>query len=191
MIEEKRKVKRLKALLVIDYTYDFIAEEGALTVGAPGQAIEDAIVDKVEAFHRAGDLVVYAVDVHEQNDQCHPETALFPPHNIRGTKGRELYGKVGTQYERIKGEEHVIWLDKTRYSAFVGTNLDLVLRERGITDVHLVGDVTDICVLHTAVYAYSLGYKLTIYKDGVASFDQSGHEWALRHFQQALGATVV
>ncbi|MBU8596685.1 isochorismatase [Shouchella clausii] len=191
MIEEKRKVKRLKALLVIDYTYDFIAEEGALTVGAPGQAIEDAIVDKVEAFHRAGDLVVYAVDVHEQNDQCHPETALFPPHNIRGTKGRELYGKVGTQYERIKGENHVIWLDKTRYSAFVGTNLDLVLRERGITDVHLVGDVTDICVLHTAVYAYSLGYKLTIYKDGVASFDASGHEWALRHFQQALGATVV
>ncbi|AST96683.1 isochorismatase [Shouchella clausii] len=191
MIEEKRKVKRLKALLVIDYTYDFIADEGALTVGAPGQAIEDAIVDKVEAFHRAGDLVVYAVDVHEQNDQCHPETALFPPHNIRGTKGRELYGKVGTQYERIKGENHVIWLDKTRYSAFVGTNLDLVLRERGITDVHLVGDVTDICVLHTAVYAYSLGYKLTIYKDGVASFDASGHEWALRHFQQALGATVV
>ncbi|PAD90107.1 isochorismatase [Shouchella clausii] len=191
MIEEKRKVKRLKALLVIDYTYDFIAEEGALTVGAPGQAIEDAIVDKVEAFHRAGDLVVYAVDVHEQNDQCHPETALFPPHNIRGTKGRELYGKVGTQYERIKGENHVIWLDKTRYSAFVGTNLDLLLRERGITDVHLVGDVTDICVLHTAVYAYSLGYKLTIYKEGVASFDASGHEWALRHFQQALGATVV
>ncbi|XOQ12881.1 MAG: Pyrazinamidase/nicotinamidase [Shouchella clausii] len=181
----------MKALLVIDYTYDFIADEGALTVGAPGQAIEDAIVDKVEAFHRAGDLVVYAVDVHEQNDQCHPETALFPPHNIRGTKGRELYGKVGTQYERIKGENHVIWLDKTRYSAFVGTNLDLVLRERGITDVHLVGDVTDICVLHTAVYAYSLGYKLTIYKDGVASFDTSGHEWALRHFQQALGATVV
>ncbi|GIN07019.1 isochorismatase family cysteine hydrolase [Shouchella clausii] len=181
----------MKALLVIDYTYDFIADEGALTVGAPGQAIEAAIVDKVEAFHRAGDLVVYAVDVHEQNDQCHPETALFPPHNIRGTKGRELYGKVGTQYERIKGEGHVIWLDKTRYSAFVGTNLDLLLRERGITDVHLVGDVTDICVLHTAVYAYSLGYKLTIYKDGVASFDASGHEWALRHFQQALGATVV
>ncbi|WP_263705878.1 cysteine hydrolase family protein [Shouchella tritolerans] len=181
----------MKALLVIDYTYDFIADEGALTLGAPGQAIEDAIVDKVEAFHRAGDLVVYAVDVHEQSDQYHPETSLFPPHNIRGTKGRELYGKVGVQYERIKGEEHVIWLDKTRYSAFVGTNLDLLLRERGIKEIHLVGDVTDICVLHTAVYAYSLGYKVTVYKEGVASFDQSGHEWALRHFQQALGATVV
>lgn len=180
-----------KALLVIDYTNDFIASDGALTVGVPGQKIESSILDKVDQFHQKQDLIVYAVDLHEENDKIHPETKLYPPHNIRHTKGRELYGKVKEQYEMIKKEQHVLWIDKTRYSAFVGTNLDLLLRERGINEVHLVGDVTDICVLHTAVYAYSLGYKLSIYKDAVASFDPTGHEWALRHFEQALGATII
>lgn len=181
----------MKALLVIDYTNDFIASDGALSVGKPGQMIEIPLLERVHQFYQNQDLIVYAVDVHEEGDKHHPETVLYPPHNIRNTKGRELYGKVKEHYEMIKNEDHVIWLDKTRYSAFVGTNLDLLLRERGVTDIHLVGDVTDICVLHTAVYAYSLGYKLTIYKDSVASFDKSGHEWALRHFENALGAQII
>lgn len=189
-MEEKGGMVMNKALIVIDYTNDFIADNGALTVGEPGQKIESAILEKVNQFHQEQEFIVYAVDIHEENDPMHPETNLYPPHNIRQTKGRELYGKVKDQYDMIKQKSHVVWLDKTRYSAFVGTNLDLILRERGINEVHLVGDVTDICVLHTAVYAYSLGYKITIYKEAVASFDQVGHEWALRHFENALGATI-
>ena len=46
-------------------------------------------------------------------------------------------------------------MDKTRYSAFAGTDLEMKLRERGIEEVHLVGVCTDICVLHTAVDAYN------------------------------------
>ncbi|WP_059103394.1 cysteine hydrolase family protein [Shouchella shacheensis] len=181
----------MRALLVIDYTEDFIAHDGALTVGAPGQAVEQKITETIETFHKANDFVVFAVDVHDEGDIYHPETKLFPPHNLRGTKGRDLYGRVGELYEEIKGSANVYFMDKTRYSAFVGTDLDVKLRERGITEVHLVGDVTDICVLHTAVYAYSLGYELVVYKDAVASFDAAGHEWALGHFENALGAKVL
>ncbi|WZY00263.1 isochorismatase family cysteine hydrolase [Bacillus sp. FSL W7-1360] len=180
----------MKALLVIDYTNDFIAEDGALPVGEPGRAIEQAIVSRIREFDAAKAMIVFATDVHEKNDANHPEAKLFPPHNIRGTKGRALFGEVGTLYDQIKDKNHVHWLDKTRYSAFVGTNLDLLLRENGVTEVHLTGDVTDICVLHTAIYAYSLGYKLVIYKDAVASFDPAGHEWALRHFKDVLGAEI-
>ncbi|MNI60422.1 Isochorismatase family protein YecD [compost metagenome] len=82
-------------------------------------------------------------------------------------------------------------MDKTRYSAFCGTDLELQLRARGIQELHLVGVCTDICVLHTAVDAYNKGFTLIIHADAVASFNEQGHDWALGHFQNVLGATVV
>lgn len=179
-----------KALLNIDYTYDFVADDGALTCGVPGQAIEEKLVGITRDFIENGDYVVFAIDVHEEGDLFHPETKLYPPHNIRGTKGRDLYGSLQTVYEENKGLEHVLYLDKTRYSAFAGTDLEIKLRERGITEVHLVGVCTDICVLHTAVDAYNKGFKVIVYKDAVASFDQVGHEWSLRHFESSIGAEV-
>jgi len=36
-----------------------------------------------------------------------------------------------------------------------------------------------------------LGISTVVYADDVASFDAAGHEWALRHFEHTLGATVV
>ena len=72
-----------------------------------------------------------------------------------------------------------------------GTDLEIKLRERGITEVHLIGVCTDICVLHTAVDAYNKGFSIVVHQDAVASFDQAGHEWALRHFKNTLGANVV
>ena len=50
---------------------------------------------------------------------------------------------------------------------------------------------TDICVLHTAVDAYNLGYQIFVVEDAVQSFDQVGHQWALNHFKNTLGATIV
>lgn len=180
-----------KALINIDYTVDFVAEDGALTCGGPGQMIEGEIVRLTEEFIGSGDFVVFAVDVHDEGDQFHPETRLFPPHNIRGTGGRELYGQLKKTYEENSQRENVVFMDKTRYSAFAGTDLEIKLRERGITEVHLIGVCTDICVLHTAVDAYNKGFKIVVYEKAVASFNQKGHEWALEHFAQSLGADVI
>lgn len=60
-----------------------------------------------------------------------------------------------------------------------------------ITEVHLVGCCTDICVLHTAVDAYNKGFRIVVHRRAVASFDAAGHEWALRHFRHTLGAEIV
>jgi len=179
-----------RALLNIDYTNDFVAENGALTCGKPGQEIEEKIVALTNEFIEAGDYVVFPVDAHEEGDSYHPESKLFPPHNIIGTKGRQFYGKLAKLYEEYKNKENVYSFDKTRYSAFAGTDLEIRLRERGIEEVHLVGVCTDICVLHTAVDAYNKGFDIVIHKDGVASFNQQGHEWALGHFKDTLGAEV-
>lgn len=177
-----------KALLVVDYTVDFVAEDGALTCGEPGQAIEEAICSLTESFIQNGDFVAMPVDVHEKGDPYHPETKLFPPHNIRGTDGRKLYGRLQEIYERH--QDAVTWLDKTRYSAFAGTPLELLLRERDIEELHIIGVCTDICVLHTAVDAYNKGFEIVVHEQAVASFDDSGHRYALRHFETVLGAQV-
>jgi nicotinamidase-related amidase len=178
-----------KALIVIDYTYDFVALDGKLNCGEPGIAIENRIAEITNEFVNDNEFVVMAVDTHYENDTLHPETKLFPPHNIDGTNGRDLYGKVLEIYNQNKNK--IYFMPKTRYSAFCGTDLDLKLRARGITEVHLVGVCTDICVLHTAVEAYNLGYTIVIHKDGVQSFNSNGHDWALGHFKNSLGATIL
>lgn len=180
-----------RALLNIDYTNDFVAADGKLTCGEPGQALEDFMVSITKEFVDNGDLVVFSIDNHLEGDELHPESKLFPPHNIEGTDGRLLYGGLNDVYEQNKDKDNVIWQDKTRYSAFTGTELELKLRERGINEIHIVGVCTDICVLHTAVDAYNKGFDIVIHEAGTASFNQAGHEWALGHFENSLGATVI
>ncbi|XEC94761.1 cysteine hydrolase family protein [Paenibacillus tarimensis] len=177
----------MKALIVIDYTVDFVA--GKLPCGEPAIRIEERIASLTESFAAAGDEVVMAVDLHDREDPYHPETQLFPAHNIRGTEGRSLYGKLNAIYSQHR--ERIYWMDKTRYSAFCGTDLELRLRARGIAELHLAGVCTDICVLHTAVDAYNKGFSLFIHADAVASFNPAGHEWALGHFQHTLGAVLL
>ncbi|WP_205520257.1 cysteine hydrolase family protein [Virgibacillus doumboii] len=180
-----------RALINVDYTVDFVAEDGKLTCGEPGQAIEEKITSLTKEFIDAGDYVVFAIDAHEEGDTNHPETKIFPPHNIIGTEGRDLYGELASVYEEHKNDKNVYYYDKTRYSAFAGTDLELRLRERGIDELHLVGVCTDICVLHTAVDAYNKGFNIVVHKDAVASFNAPGHDWALGHFTDTLGAKVV
>jgi nicotinamidase-related amidase len=181
----------MKALLVIDYTNDFVADEGKLTCGKPAQEIEERIVSLTNDFLKNNEFVVFAVDVHDKDDIFHPESKLFPPHNIRNTEGRELFGALKNVHIENKNSEHLFWLDKTRYSAFAGTDLEIKLRERNIREIHLTGVCTDICVLHTAVDAYNKGFSIVIHEDAVQSFDPAGHIWALEHFKNTLGASVL
>ncbi|BCA84834.1 isochorismatase [Enterococcus saigonensis] len=180
-----------KALISIDYTNDFVATTGKLTTGKAGQAIEQKLVEFTKEFIEAGNYTVFAIDAHDPTDTYHPENKLFPPHNVIGTDGRKLYGSLETLYEKHKDDPTIYWFDKRHYSAFSGTDLDIRLRERSVTDLYLTGVCTDICVLHTAVDAYNLGYNLHIVKDAVASFDEIGHNWAIAHFQNTLGAEIL
>ena len=57
--------------------------------------------------------------------------------------------------------------------------------------MEITGVCTDICVLHTAISAYNLGYKGIVNENRVASFNEAGHQWALSHFESALGFKVI
>ncbi len=183
----KQEGRLVKALILIDYTVDFVV--GNLPCGEPAQKIEPRVCQLIETFAANGDFVVMAVDLHETDDAYHPEHRLFPPHNIRGTEGRRLYGQAEATYEAYR--DRIYWMDKTRYSAFCGTDLEQRLRAREIGEIHLAGVCTDICVLHTAVDAYNKGFHTVVHEDAVASFNPQGHEWALGHFRNVLGATIA
>lgn len=180
-----------KALISIDYTLDFVADDGKLTAGKPAQAISDKIAQVTQTAYDMGDYIFFAIDGHDEGDEFHPETKLFPPHNIKGTSGRNLYGKLADVYENIKDDASVFWMDKRHYSAFSGTDLDIRLRERKVDTVVLTGVLTDICVLHTAIDAYNLGYNIEIIAGATASLSVENHNFALNHFKHVLGATVV
>lgn len=180
-----------KALISIDYTYDFVADDGKLTAGKPAQAIEDDIVRVTKEAYEAGDYIFFAIDAHDEGDDFHPEAKLFPPHNIKGTSGRDLYGKLADLYETIQSDQRVFWMDKRHYSAFSGTDLDIRLRERKVDTVILTGVLTDICVLHTAIDAYNLGYAIQVVVPAVASLTTENHQFALRHVKEVLGAELV
>ena len=182
----------MKALILIDYTNDFVADDGKLTTGAAGQAIDAAVAQAVSDACTRGDMIVSVNDLHHAGEAGHPETKLFPPHNIEGTSGRELYGMTGEAFAMARQvrPEKAVWLDKLRYSAFAGTPLDILLRQNGIHEIELAGVCTDICVLHTAVDAYDLNYDVTVRPELTASFSPEGHRFALAHFRNSLGFNV-
>src|SRR5699024_1387793 len=96
-----------------------------------------------------------------------------------------------TLYEMHQDDASVFYFEKTRFSAFAGTNLELKLRERGINEVQLVGVCTDICILHTAIKTNKKGIDIVVHKYAVSRFNQPGHEWDLGHFENILGAKVI
>ncbi len=179
-----------KALIIIDFVNDFVEDAGSLTCGKPAQDIDDNIAKIIKKFSDSDDFIVVANDFHSKDNTYSPEAKMFPPHCIAGTHGSELYGKTFKAVEAVK-QEQTMRIGKQRYSAFAATDLDLKLRERNVKDVYLVGVCSDICVLHTAIDAYNLGYNVNVYENGIASFNQSGQEFAVNHFKNVLGANVL
>ena len=51
-----------RALINVDYTYDFVAKDGKLTCGEPGQLIEDKITALTKEFIEADDFVAFGID---------------------------------------------------------------------------------------------------------------------------------
>ncbi|HHY09357.1 MAG TPA: cysteine hydrolase [Firmicutes bacterium] len=171
----------MKALLVIDMLKDFIAEDGALTTGEAGREIIGFINEKIGEFRKEGFPIIFVCDNHEEDDK---EFDMFPPHCIAGTRGSEIIDEL-----EQREEDKII--KKRRYSAFYGTDLDLYLREKGVGEIYLVGVNTNICVLYTAADARNINYQVTVYKNGVASFNEEAHHFALQELKSTLGCTVA
>ncbi|NLP36701.1 MAG: cysteine hydrolase [Firmicutes bacterium] len=169
-----------KALLVIDMLNDFLAADGALSIGDSTQIISN-VAKRIDEWRAGGHPVIYIMDRHLPQDE---EFNMFPPHCLAGEPGAEVVPELAPQEKELK-------IYKRRYSAFFGTDLDLTLRELGVTELELVGVCTQICVLYTAADARMLNYQVTVRKDCVASFDTQAHEFALKEMESTLGVKVI
>jgi nicotinamidase/pyrazinamidase len=171
----------MKALLVVDMLVDFIDPQGALYIGAAADDLMQAVKERLTDSRSKKDLIIYICDRHLSDDR---EFEMFPPHSLEGAEGAEIIKAL----EPLP-TERVIY--KRRYSAFFGTDLDLSLRENGITEIELVGCVTNICILYTAADARMLNYIVRVPEKAVASFDPEAHRFALQEMKNTLGVKLI
>ena len=73
----------------------------------------------------------------------------------------------------IEGETIV---QKNVNSAFIGTNLESYLRDRGIKELVIVGLTTDHCISATTRMAGNLGFNVYLISDATATFDRQGYD---------------
>jgi nicotinamidase/pyrazinamidase len=135
------------------------------------------------------DLVVATRDWHPPDHGSFVEQGgIWPPHCVQGTPGAELHPSVPRDRVDVvvdKGQDP----QTEGYSGFEATELDDLLRDRGIDRVTIVGLATDYCVRHTAVDALRGGYAVEVDRAGARGIDaQPGDiERALREIEAAGG----
>ncbi|MFI5331389.1 MAG: cysteine hydrolase family protein [Desulfobaccales bacterium] len=169
------------ALIVADMLNDFIDPQGALYVGAPGRQIIPLVAARIEATRRQGGVVIFVCDAHAPDDR---EFHYFAPHAVQGSWGSWVIPELPVQPEDYR-------VDKTRYSAFAGTNLDKVLQREQVERVEVVGVCTSICIMETVKELFDRDLPALVYRDGVADFDPEAHAFALKHMARIFGAEVV
>jgi nicotinamidase/pyrazinamidase len=169
------------ALIVADMLNDFLDPQGALYVGPQAREIIPFVAQKIFDFRARSDLVIFVCDAHAVNDR---EFKYFPAHAVKGSWGAQIIPELPPG----PGDYRV---EKTRYSAFSHTNLDEILKQEQVTEVHVVGVMTSICVLETVKELFDRDLPGVVYRQGVADSDPEAHAFALKQMQRVLGARVV
>jgi nicotinamidase-related amidase len=177
------------AVLAIDLQVDFLSGDGYFARKgydpAPLRAVIAPIKRLTDAAREAGCLVIwtrqgYRADLADANEYDHWRARRAGIDMKRGDPGSLLRGSPGYQIvpELTPPSQDVI-VDKTANGAFYQTDLELVLRARGITHLIFCGCTTDVCVHTTLREAVDRKYQCLLVQDACASADAYAHAAAL------------
>ncbi len=177
-----------KALIVVDMIHDFVADDGSLTCGKPGQAIVPNIVQEIHRTVDNGGIVYLCGDAHDPDD---PEFDAWPVHAVKGTRGAAWVEPIETTFQQLEGTGRIKKVNKTKYDAFFRTELEEELKRRDPDEVEVAGVCTSICVNATVGGATFRGYPVTVRRSCVADFDQEKHDIFLEHMAAIYKANIV
>jgi ureidoacrylate peracid hydrolase len=180
---------RLAALLVVDVQNDFVSPEGSAS--KRGEDVSGALamipnlLALIEAARRVALTIVYIRTTHsEWTDtpswiyRSSQKSGLSTCRE--GTWGAEFYEGISPR----PSERVVI---KHRYSAFINTDLNTILRARGIQSVLVCGVATNVCVETSARDAYMFDYYVTVIDDCSAAYDAKLHMTTLENVRRHFG----
>jgi nicotinamidase-related amidase len=183
------------AVLIIDMQNDFLVEEGGCPrlLGLSSADLEPvrAIIPKISRVldwaRAVGIVIVFTREAVEPDlsdltlsKKIRYENAGYPV-GTPGPMGRLLVkGEPGSQIiPEFRPHESDTVLDKPAQSVFIGTNLEALLKEKGITHLLLTGVTTQCCVLATYRQGNDLGFFSLLLEDCCAAFSLRDHTAAL------------
>lgn len=183
------------AVVLIEYQNDFATEGGALH-GAVRDVMERTAMMQntrrlVEAARAAGATIVHAPIAYVPG---YRELALHPYGILKGVvdAGAFVKGEWGAEIvDALAPQEGDELIEGKRgLDSFATTNLDFILRGRGITTIALGGFLTNCCVESTMRSGYEKGYHVITLSDCVATTSSEEHENAIR-FDYPLFSEVM
>lgn len=181
------------ALLIIDMQKDFCLDGYATSrAGRPldaARGIVPVLQTLLAAARRSGVLVCHVgfwtLERHLS------DTAPWLAQRRRATYASDriaMAGSEGAEFipELAPGPGEPV-IRKHRYSAFKGTDLDMVLRARGIRSVVPTGVSTNVCVESTLRDAFETGHYTALPRDACASWDMELHQATLKTANARFG----
>ncbi len=170
------------ALIVVDMVKDFTDPQG-LVFYPQNREILPRIRDVVKLCREREFVIVFMQHCYRK-DKPDKNLLNMRVNCIEGSGGEDIDPMLDVQ-----PADYVI--KKRRYSAFFGTDLDLVLRENGVKDVVIVGTKTNCCIRATVTDAYYLDYQPIVFSDCVATNDPVVNQVHLTDIQKYLGRVMT
>lgn len=165
---------RRAALVVVDIQGDVVpGQEGPLVVVGAADAVPRA-VDVLAAARRWSLPVIHFKEVHrkEMVDFGRELDGVEPVHCLETWPSTDYHPSTYP----IDGE---FPMHKRRYSCFVGTDLDILLRGLRVDTLLLVGAMTNVCVHYTFADAHQRDFVVHVVEDAVYGSSLAAHDAAL------------
>ena len=174
------------AVVLIEYQNDFTTEGGVLHEAVSEVMDKTSMLahtrDVVGAARSAGATVMHAPITFAEG---YGELTNQPYGILKGVVDGQAFIKgswgAGIVDELTPAEGDIIVEGKRGLDTFASTNLDFILRSKGITTIALGGFLTNCCVESTMRSGYENGYRVITLSDCVAATSVEEHENALKY----------
>lgn len=172
------------ALVLIEYQNDFTSEGGTLHGAVKGVMDSTGMLaNTVDAVKRARELGVTIVHTPISFTDDYHELCPEPYGILKGVVDSKSFRKGTWGAELVDvlmpQPEDLIVEGKRGLCGFASTNLDFMLRSRGLNTVALGGFLTNCCVESTMRTAYEKGYDVVTLKDCTATLSEEEQRMAV------------